>query len=179
MYTIKEISDLLQVSKVTLYKKLKLKEMEQYIVKRNSVTYVDSKGLEVLRGLLTLKEEFTELNEELKEVKSEAEKEVAATVENEEFKGLTDDYINHLKGENTKLWNQIEEKDKQIEELLNRIESMSKLVENSQVLLREKAQDPLQLEERFENIQSKLEEVKDKMNQRHEEKKGFWNRLKK
>lgn len=175
MYMVSELSDLLGVSKVTLYKKLKLKDMEQYVIKKNNITYVDSMGIDVLKGHLTLKED---LQEEFKRVNYNTEDEVSSTIDNTDFKGLTEDYINSLKGVNAKLWEQLQEKDKQINELLLRIESLSKLVENSQVLLREQ-QDPLQLAEHFTALEDKIEQVKNNMISRKYEKKGFFNKLRK
>ena len=177
MYTIKEISDLLQVSKVTLYKKLKLKEMEPYIVKRNSITYVDAKGLEVLKNFLILKED---LQEALKNTKCEADAEMATTIENEELKELTEDYLTFLKSQLQEKDKQLQERDNQINELLLRLSESNKLIENSQILIREKEEQPtLILEEHFQELDEKLELMRERLEERKHEKKRFWSKLKK
>lgn len=185
MYTVKELSNLLQVSKVAIYNKLKLKEMESFIVKRNSVTFVDEKGVEVLREIFNLKST-------IKEVETEAEHEVAASVENSKFKydlNLKDDGLNHgsnelveglkeeietLKEVNNNLWMQLKTKDKQINELLDRIKESQELVKNGQILLKEKEQhNPVMLEKHFSEFDKKLDGLREKMESRKDESKGF------
>ena len=68
------------------------------------------------------------------------------------------------------LLNQLKEKDKQIAEL-------HKLIENSQILLKEeqkKSDKQLYLEEHFEEVDNKLQDLREKMEQRKNDKKSFF-----
>lgn len=176
MYSISDLSKLLSVSKVTIYSKIKLKEIQPYIVKQQGMTFIKEEGLSKVRDSLSLKT-FTNYGNEA-EAGEEPE-----TVENEGFKedlNTIKDYIETLKEDKLNLWKQLEEKDKQITELLSRIESMSKLVENSQVLLKSKEDDPLLLEEHFIEFDKKLEVMKEKLeNRQQQDKKTFWDKFRK
>ena len=68
------------------------------------------------------------------------------------------------------LLNQLKEKDKQIAEL-------HKLIENSQILLKEeqkKSDKQLYLEEHFEEVDKKLQDLREKREQRKSDKKSFF-----
>lgn len=186
LYKVSELSDLLKVSKQSIYNKIKLKEIEPYVSRSKGITYVSEDGFNLIKEILNVKMPVE--SDETNDVSNESDilNEVVTTIENKEFQdgfnldlNYTEDYINTLKSENEKLWLQLQEKDKQISELLLRLEQTSKIVENSQVLLREKVNDPLLLEERFNNFECKLDEVKERMNQRHHEKKSFWDNFRK
>lgn len=164
MYKVSELSEMFKVSQVTIYNKLKLKELEPYVCKDKRTTYVTEEGYKVIKEVLNFKEIVEEPLAGENEVASDEIK------VNEEIK---EDYINFLK-------NEIEFKNKQIEELLLRLEQTTKLIENSQVLLKEKVQDPLQLEEHFQELDKKLIDMKEKLEARQEAKevkKGFWKKL--
>ena len=82
------------------------------------------------------------------------------------LKELNKDYLTLLKSENEFLKEQLEEKDKQISEL-------HKLIENSQILLKEeqkKSEQQLYLAEHFEEVDNKLQDLKEKMEQKRNEK---------
>ena len=73
---------------------------------------------------------------------------------------------NSLKSENEFLKKQLDEKDKQISEL-------HKLIENSQILLKEeqkKSEQQLYLAEHFEEVDNKLQDLREKMEQKRNEK---------
>ena len=81
-------------------------------------------------------------------------------------KQFNKDYLTLLKSENEFLKEQLEEKDKQISEL-------HKLIENSQILLKEeqkKSEQQLYLAEHFEEVDNKLQDLKEKMEQKRNEK---------
>ncbi|EOH9903735.1 hypothetical protein ACMFBF_001724 [Campylobacter jejuni] len=68
------------------------------------------------------------------------------------------------------LLEQLKEKDKQISEL-------HKLIENSQILLKEeqkKTEQQLYLAEHFEEVDNKLQDLREKMEQRKNDKKGLF-----
>jgi len=76
--------------------------------------------------------------------------------------------------------NQLNVKDLQINNLNERLKQSLELNRNSQVLLKDKPhEDILLLEEHFQNLDDKLEEVKNKMSDRKEqqEKKSFLTRI--
>ena len=172
--SVAEVSVLTGLSKVSIYNKIKLKEMEQYIVKNKGITYISEEGIALIKDGLNLKEDtLNSLNDSLKLV----EDEIAISLENKELqdfkvelKELNKDYLNSLKSENEVLRKQLDEKDKQIAEL-------HKLIENSQILLKEeqkKLDKQLYLEEHFEEVDKRIQDLKDKMEQRRNDKKSFF-----
>lgn len=172
--SVAEVSVLTGLSKVSIYNKIKLKEIQQYVVKNKGITYVSDEGIALIKEGLNLKEEtLNSLNNNFKIDKDE----VAISIENKEIeefkvelKELNKDYLNSLKSENEVLKKQLEEKDKQIAEL-------HKLIENSQILLKEeqkKSEQQLYLAEHFEEVDNKLQDLREKMEQKRNEKKGLF-----
>ena len=175
--SVSEVSVLTGLSKVSIYNKIKLKEMEQYIVKNKGITYVSDEGIALIKEGLNLKDK--DLNT-LNNVKKSNEDEVAITIENKDFeefklelKELNKEYLNSLKFENEFLKKQLDEKDKQIAEL-------HKLIENSQILLKEeqkKSEAQLYLAEHFEDVDNKLQDLREKMEQKRTEKVGLFKKI--
>lgn len=169
-YTVSYLSKLTGVSKVSIYNKLKLKEMKQFTHKIKGVTYISEEGLNLIKERLNLN------NEVAASLNGKEEKQHNST-DKQEFKdslNSVNDYINYLKNENEKLWIQIDEKDKQIQ-------ALHKLVENSQVLLKDtRMPEPLLLEEHFQELNKKIENIKENMNKRTTEVKtnSFWDKFK-
>lgn len=172
--SIAEVSVLTGLSKVSIYNKIKLKEIEQYVVKNKGITYISDEGVDLIKGALNLKEyTLNHLNDILKVDESE----VPINIENkdiEEFKAelkeLNKDYLSSLKSENELLKKQLDEKDKQIAEL-------HKLIENNQILLKEeqkKADYQLYLSEHFEEVDNKLQDLREKMYQKKNDKKNLF-----
>jgi len=131
LYSVSEISELINLSKVSIYKKLKLKEIEPYIVKIQGITYVDTIGFNLLKESLKLNEEVeTGLNI------------------------LKDDYIETLK-------EQLNKKDNQIAELHKLIENNQILLkqekEVNQFQLEEHLKD---FDLKITDIREKMEERK-------------------
>lgn len=160
LHTVAEVSELIGLSKVSIYNKLKLKELQEHVIKNVGVTYIDEEGLNLIREGLKLKDE----------VKTDLNKEIYDEIESKETEGNTDglniktEYIEHLKRENERLWDELEEKN-------NQINNLNRLVENGQVLLKDKKQQELlALEEHFNEIDNKLLQIKDKMKSRKESK---------
>lgn len=167
--SVAEVSVLTGLSKVSIYNKLKLKEMEQFIVKSKGITYIKEEGIALIEHGLNLKEDLKEANDEVAVSLDDKEfKEFKV-----EFKELNKDYITTLKGENELLRKQLEEKDKQITEL-------HKLIENSQVLLKaeqKKVDNQLYLSDHFDEVDSKLQDLKEKMEHRRNNKSNFFGQL--
>lgn len=160
MYDINEVSELTGVSKVTIYKKIKkIKELESFIIKKDDKTYILEDGLKLIKGNLTVNNK----------VNSAVESEVAIEGISTELT-INKELINLLTEQLKEKDTQLKEKDKQITEL-------HKLIENSQILLKEeqkKSDKQLYLEEHFEEVDSKLQDLREKMEQRKNEKKSFF-----
>lgn len=153
-YTIAQISDLIGLSKVSIYKKLKLKELKEHISKKFGITYVDEVGFNLIK--YGLKNDFKE-------------KEANSTLNNEVV--LNTEELSFNKEVFKLLKEQLNEKNIQIHEL-------HKLIENNQVLLKEKPQqDALLLEEHFQDLDTKLMDIRDQMEEHREPQKGFLKRL--
>lgn len=157
-YTIAEASEILSVSKVTIYNKLKAlkKELKDHVRTKQGIKYIDTEGLEVIKVSMSGKVEgLNDLNNE----------EVAATAEALNFEGLNafNKELKSLEKVIGILEKQLEEKDRQLERKDEQLKHNDKILENFQVLLREEQQNRLLLEERI--------------NQVKEEPKSFWDRL--
>ncbi|NFA44472.1 hypothetical protein EXM65_18400 [Clostridium botulinum] len=150
---------------MSIYKKLKLKEIEPHITKLQGVTYVNEVGFNLLKESLNLNEKIkTNLNN--KNINVEIATDLVDFKEDlTSLNLLKDDYIETLK--------------KQIEEKDNQIQKLHKLIENNQILLKqEKVVNLLQLEQHLKDVDLKLNDVKEKMEQRKQEKKkGFFKRI--
>ena len=168
--SVAEVSVLTGLSKVSIYNKIKLKEFEKYVVKNKGITYISDEGINLIFKGLNFKDvTLNGLNEGLNLQRED----VGISVENTDFKEfklelkeLNKDYLNSLKSENEFLKEQLEEKDTQISEL-------HKLIENSQILLKEeqkKSEQQLYLAEHFKEVDNKLQDLREKMEQKRSEK---------
>lgn len=168
-YTVQETSKILSVSRVTIYSKLKVKDMEPYISKNEKgTTYISEEGVKWLRDNVNLQGTLQD------EVLSDLHTKDVDEEETEENQGCKDDvnftseFVNYLKEDNQRLWQQVQD--------------LTRMLENSQVLLKEKPQqDPLLLEERFIKFEEKLEGIKENMKNKQEDskkKKSLWDKLK-
>lgn len=167
-YTVAEVAELTNLSKVSIYNKLKLKELKPYVTKKQGVTYIDDQGLKLIKNSLS------SFNMKLN-IDTEKPSEMAETQDFKEGLNVKDDYLNYLKMENERLWNELQEKN-------NQIDKLSQLVENGQVLLREKPiQDMQLLEEHCDQIDEKIIQVKERMQEKQVEQqsahKSLWNRF--
>ena len=154
--TVEETAIQLGVSKTTIYNKLKLKEYKSRIVKKQGKSMVDD-------GLFNLIQESLKVQNEVENKEIENDVNAEISIDEEGLFNLNKELIENL-------LNQLKEKDKQIAEL-------HKLIENSQILLKEeqkKSDKQLYLEEHFEEVDNKLQDLKEKMEQRKNEKKGFF-----
>ena len=160
MYDINKVSELTGVSKVTIYKKIKkIKELEPFIVRKDDKTYILEDGLRLIKEQLTVNNK----------VNSEIESEVAIEGISTELT-INKELINLLTEQLKEKDTQLKEKDKQIAEL-------HKLIENSQILLKEeqkKSDKQLYLEEHFQEVDDRLQDLREKMEQRKNDKKSFF-----
>lgn len=160
MYDINKVSELTGLSKVTIYKKIKkLKGLEPFIVRKDEKTYILEDGLKLIKGQLTVN----------KKVNSEIESEVA-------IEGISTE-LTINKGLINLLTEQLKEKDIQLKEKDKQIAELHKLIENSQILLKEeqkKTDQQLYLSEHFEEVDNKLQDLREKMEQKRNDKKGLF-----
>lgn len=160
MYDINEVSELTGVSKVTIYKKIKkIKELEPFIIKKDDKTYILEDGLKLIKEHLTVNNK----------VNYDVESEVA-------IEGISMDLTINKELINL-LTEQLKEKDIQLKEKDKQIAELHKLIENSQILLKEeqkKSDKQLYLEEHFEEVDNKLQDLREKMEQRKSNNKSFF-----
>jgi hypothetical protein len=160
LYDINQVSELTGLSKVTIYKKIKkLKELEPFIVHKDDKTYILEDGLNLIKDQLTVN----------KKVNSSAESEIA-------IEGISMDLTINKELINL-LTEQLKEKDIQLKEKDKQIAELHKLIENSQILLKEeqkKTEQQLYLAEHFEEVDNKLQDLREKMDQKRNEKKGLF-----
>lgn len=154
-YTVAEVAEKVGLSKVSVYSKLKSDELKPHIEKIHGITYISEVGLKLIKdSLIVTVNDLTQ-----------SEQEQPENAENTTFKedlNLTIDYVNHLKEENERLWAELNEKNVLLSNL-------SRLVENGQVLLKDR-QEEKQAELLHAEPEPK-EEVKE------ETKEGFFARL--
>lgn len=158
LYTVAELSELISLSKVSIYNKLKLKELEPHIIKNKGITYVTEEGFNLIKESLNLKEP---IESDLKE------KEVTVDVAPEEIEdsvNLKEDYINYLKQENERLWNELSEKN-------NQLNNKDDLLENMQVLIKQEQIKALKYSENhYKEVDLKLDDIRNSMLQRGKKK---------
>ena len=154
--TVEETAIQLGVSKTTIYNKLKLKEYKCKIVKKQGKSMVDDSLFNLIQESLKVKSII-----ENEEIDNEANEEIS--IDRESLFNLNQEFIDNL-------FEQLKEKDKQIAEL-------HKLIENSQILLKEeqkKKDQQLYLAEHFEEVDNKLQDLREKMEQKRNEKKSLF-----
>ena len=176
MYTVEEIANELDVSKVTIYSKLK-KFPDEVVIKKGK-KYVSDKLFNVIKGEVSSKKtnNIQDIKVSINGSVVEDIDEVADTNE------LNKDLINAVV-------NQIKEKDLQLKEKDNQIKALQKLIENSQMLVKQETEKELKkisIENHFEEFDKKLSDIKDKLEQRRKievelkeknDKKGFWKKF--
>lgn len=154
--TVEETAIQLGVSKTTIYNKLKLKEYKSRIVKKQGKSMIDD-------GLFNLIQESLKVQSEVENEEIENDVKSEISIDEEGLFKFNKELIENL-------LNQLKEKDKQIAEL-------HKLIENSQILLKEeqkKSEQQLYLAEHFEEVDNKLKDLREKMDQKRNEKKSFF-----
>lgn len=164
-----EVARELKVSKTAIYNKLKLKEFKCKIVKKQGKLMVNDDLFNLIKDSIKVKNkvEFQVENEKFI-LKNEIASKKEIAIDREDSFNLNKSLIDTLIA-------QLEEKDKQIAEL-------HKLIENNQILLKKEQETKiniLELEDHFKEVDNKLSSIKEKMNQRKENKSFFKNFFKK
>ncbi len=170
LYTVSEVSDLTNLSKVSIYNKLKLKQIQGHISKNQGITYIDEEGLNLIKDSLSLKEnDLNNLNDNKDDT---CIKQDIPT--DDDNLNLKSSYINTLK-------EQLKIKDIQIQELNNRLAAEQELSKNRQILelKQQPKQDIKALEEHFNELDNRLVKLKDKLDNRKKQsnKLGLFKRL--
>ena len=150
--TVEETAIQLGVSKTTIYNKLKMKEYKSKLVKKQGKSMVDDSLFNLIQEGLKVQNEV-----ENKEIENDVDAETS--IDEDGLLNLNKELIDNL-------LEQLKEKDKQISEL-------HKLIENSQILLKEeqkKSEQQLYLAEHFEEVDNKLQDLREKMEQKRNEK---------
>lgn len=154
--TVEETAIQLGVSKTTIYNKLKLKEHKSKLVKKQGKSMIDDSLFNLIQEGLKVQNEV-----ENKEIENDVNAEIS--IDEDGLLNLNKELIDNL-------LEQLKEKDKQISEL-------HKLIENSQILLKEeqkKSEQQLYLAEHFEEVDNKLQDLREKMEQKRNEKIKFF-----
>ena len=165
LYTVAEVSNLTGLSKVSIYNKIKLKELHEHITKKQGVSYIDEIGLILIKDSLNLNNDaLNDLNNN--DIDNSLNDDIAMDTDDLNNKN---DYINYLKVENERLWEELKDKNLQISNL-------QRLVENGQVLLKDKPkQDIKLLDEHFKDLDNRLLEVREHMKDKAKENKNSGN----
>lgn len=168
VYSVAKVSELVNLSKASIYNKLKLKEFENYITKKQGITYISEDGLKLIQSDLNYYKGNETANEEI------------AT--DTDFINTLKENINYLKEQakqkDLQFNNQLKEKDRQLQNYSERLNEAHKLIENNQILLKEKPkQEILLLEEHFQDLDSKFMGIKQDIQARKEPQKGFLSKI--
>jgi hypothetical protein len=175
-YTIAEVSKLVNLSKTSIYTKLKQKELQQHVTKKQGITYIDEIGLKLIQSSL---KNFEDSTNYFKDKQPDTSMNDELATDTDYLNCLKED-IEYLKDQLAEKDNQLKQKDLQINNLNERLKQEQELTKNSQILLKDKPQqDIFLLEEHFQELDTKLEEVKNKMSDRkqQQEKKSFLTRI--
>ena len=154
--TVEETAIQLGVSKTTIYNKLKMKEYKSKLVKKQGKSMIDDSLFNLIQEGLKVQNEV-----ENKEIENDVNSETS--IDEDGLLNLNKELIDNL-------LEQLKEKDKQISEL-------HKLIENSQILLKEeqkKSEQQLYLAEHFEEVDNKLQDLKEKMEQKRNYRKSLF-----
>jgi len=175
LYDVEQIANLTRVSKVTVYRKLKLNEVKPYIITKQGKSYLDEKGFHVISELLNvitcdndeIEPKEVEQGETIEEQDLLHETSCNYTVvsglksEIEFLRGLLKNHPS--KNEIEFLHSQLQEKDKQLESKDRLLENMQVLVKNSQS--KQQIDIPM-LEAHFMDLDERLVNIKIEMEQR-------------
>ena len=164
MFTVEEVSKLLSVSKVTIY--AKLKKYESKVVVKQGKKYVTEELLSLIKQELNLKECLKD-NLKVENNTGAINQEIAT--DRDDLINLNQDLINFLKQQLEEKDIQLREKDKQIEELIN-------LNKNNQILLKQQQDKEINqklLEDHFQEVDQKLMDLRDRMEEKKNSKKFF------
>jgi hypothetical protein len=173
IYTVTEVSNLINLSKASIYNKIKSKDFKAHITKRQGITYLDETALNLIQSVSkNYKEDLTD---------NIPDDEIATDMHYTNTLKEDITYLKCLIKENElKFDNQLSVKDLQIHELNERLKQEQDLNKNNQVLQLRQPQDLKALESHFQDLDTKLEEIKGNMihkKEQPEHSKGFLSKI--
>lgn len=167
-YDVSQLSNLTNVSKVTIYSKLKLNALKPHIIKKQGKSFVDEEGLKLIKESLNIKDTLNkDLNQPLND--KNTIRGIALDIELNDLKSLNREFINTLKSEVQFLRTEIQNKNKQLD-------NKDKLLENMQILLKQQ-EDKILLEEHFKEIDRKLIDLRSELKVKSTKEKGLFSYL--
>jgi hypothetical protein len=167
LYDVEQVANKLNISKMTVYNKIKLKEHKDKVIKKSGKTYIDEVLLKLIKDSL--------------KIKSGIESDNIEEQENDEISMDKDDLSTLNKDLFDTLIDQLKEKDIQIKELNNRLAAEQDLNKNAQILLKNQQDKPkediLLLESHFKELDIKIIEVMEHKKEEYKKKNktGFLN----
>jgi hypothetical protein len=178
LYSVEQIAETLGISKVTVYRKLKLHEVKQFTVVKNGKTFLEETGLDIIRQSLSVT-----TGENIETNKNCSEAEIA--IDTEQLQGVKDKLIDTLQSDIEYLRSQLSDREhfyrSQLQEKDVQINSKDRQIENMQTLMQNEQQLHLKsklLEEaRVKEVDSMLSIVRERMEERKKESKGFFERF--
>lgn len=152
LYDVSQVSIKLNVSKQSIYKKLKLKPYKDKIIRNAGKTYIDE-------------DLFNQIKDTFKVESKLKVDETAVCEKPENIMPETDSFnLNQLLIQS--LIEQLKIKDVQIQELNNRLAAEQELTKNRQILELKQQPDIKQLEKHIKDFDNKLIEIRENMNQK-------------
>jgi len=174
IYTVLQAASKLKVSKQSMYAKLKLTQYKDKVMMKQGQTVITEELFKLIENDMILNNKFTDINTDKDTTETPQQPQMLEDITfDEDTVKLNQELVNAL-------LQQLKEKDKQLENYSERMKQLIELNKNSQILLKDKPQENiLLLEEHFQDLDTKLEEVKENMRQRKDlqKSKGFFNKL--
>jgi len=191
MYNVEETAIKLNTSKQTIYVKMKLQQFKDKVVKNHGQNYISEDLLNLFKSSMkingdeqddvefkgiddTKKDELTvsQQYERLLNVNKKLMVTLNKQLEIKDAQALERDI--QLKSKD----NQLDIKDSQIADLNDRLKQEQDLHTHTQILFKnQQPQDKVLLEAHFQDLDVKLEEVKNKMSDRKDRSKGFFSKF--
>jgi hypothetical protein len=173
IYTVEQVANKLNVSKVTIYNKLKLNQFKDKTVTKQGQTMLDDDLINLIKDSLKFTYRFTDTDNIDTPIEP---KETLEENENPQDTIINDDVLNINKELVKALLEQLKEKDVQLNNLNERLKQEQELNKNNQVLQLRQPQETKQLEEHFALVDEKLINIREQMDIK-EIKNGFLKRM--
>lgn len=185
LYDVKEIAKKSQLSEATIYRKLGLREMQMYIVKKAGKKYLDDLGLQALQQIITANindndnDEKNNKNEKNKDIEQSVNPEIAVSID--DLLSAKNELINNLKSQLEQAEGQLKLITGELTIKNTQIANRDRQLENMQVLLKDQKSPQLieSTEERDIRLVNRLlDTIEQRKNEVQainvEEKKGFF-----
>lgn len=177
LYTVEQVANQLNVSKATIYNKIKLNQFKDKIEMKQGQTMLGQALINLIKDDIKIKINFNASDNI--DLSNQLHDNVHHSLNTNDII-LDSDTIKLNKELIQVLIDQLKEKDSQLKESNERLKQSQKLNENSQILLKDTPkQETLLLEDHLTNLDKKLINIKDKMLERkqRQEQKSFFSKL--